>query len=135
MQRKTYAKNQSGVYFPLVPYAVIAKGLLFSFVLSILLIIVVSMIYYFSPLTENFVPYIIYGITLICIIFGSVYVGKRVEEKGWIRGGVTGFLYIAFLLGLGLLFLPDLSLDMNIIYRLIIGFSFGALGGILGINS
>ena len=135
MQRKTYAKNQSGLYFPLVPYGVIAKGLLFSFVLSILLIGLVSIIFYFSPLTENFGTYIIYGITLVCIIFGSVYVGKRVEDKGWFRGGVTGFLYVAFLIGLGLLFLPDLNLGMNVVYRLIIGFSFGALGGILGINS
>ncbi len=135
MQKKAYVKNQGGLYIPHFPYTVIFRGLLFSYVLTIILICIVSLVLYFSPLAESIVPYIIFGITLVCIVWGSAYVGKRVDEKGWLRGGITGLLYVAFLMALSFIFLPDLSMGTNVIYRFVIGFSFGALGGILGINA
>ena len=136
MQKKAYAKYQSGLQLPKLNYAIITKGLCLSFILSLALLSAVTILFFYSPLTENIAPYIIYGITLVSILLGSMYVGKRVEEKGWFRGGITGLLYVCTLSVLGLLLLTDHgAAGMTILYRFVIGFSFGALGGILGINT
>ncbi|RJX27974.1 MAG: TIGR04086 family membrane protein [Dethiobacter sp.] len=113
----------------------ITRGLLVALLLSLVILVLSTMILHFSPLSETFVPYIIFGGTLLSILLGSVYVGKRTEEKGWLRGGLTGLFYVLALIILSYLFQVSFEPGLNIITKLFLGFSFGTLGGILGINS
>ncbi len=111
------------------------KGLSLALLFSLLLLLAATLIMYFTALSEAFIPYIIFAGSILSILIGSMYVGKRVEEKGWLRGGLTGLLYVLILLFLGFVFqvIPDLG--AGLFTKLFLGFSFGALGGILGINS
>ena len=67
----------------------VARGLLVALLLSFIFLALYTLLLYLSPLSEAYVPYLIYGGTLLCIFLGSLYVGKRTEEKGWLRGGLT----------------------------------------------
>ena len=60
----------------------IVKGLLIALLLSFIFLALNTLLLYFSPLSEAYVPYLIFGGTLLSIFWGSVYVGKRTEEKG-----------------------------------------------------
>ena len=81
---------------------VILRGLFQALILSLAVLLISTLLVYFSPMPEYIVPYIIFGGALLSILLGSFYVGKRVDEKGWLRGGITGFLYVLFIIILGL---------------------------------
>ncbi|HHT46477.1 MAG TPA: TIGR04086 family membrane protein [Firmicutes bacterium] len=113
----------------------IVKGLLIALLLSFIFLALNTLLLYFSPLSEAYVPYLIFGGTLLSIFWGSVYVGKRTEEKGWLRGGLTGLFYVLTLMLFCFLFNVSFEPGINILTKLFLGFVFGSLGGILGINS
>lgn len=113
----------------------IVKGLLIALLLSFIFLALNTLLLYFSPLSEAYVPYLIFGGTLLSIFWGSVYVGKRTEEKGWLRGGLTGLFYVLTLMLFCFLFNVSIEPGINILTKLFLGFAFGTLGGILGINS
>lgn len=135
MYRKGISKMPGGLVLPSFPSVVIIKGLLWALLATAVILMIISLIFYFTPLSEIFLPYAIFGGTLLSILIGSMYVGKNVEEKGWLRGGLTGLFYSLLLFFLGLYILPELSFSLNLITKLLLGFSFGVIGGILGINS
>jgi putative membrane protein (TIGR04086 family) len=117
-----------------VPILII-RGLLVALLLSFIFLALCTVALYLSPLSEVFVPYLIFGGTLLSILLGSVYVGKRTEEKGWLRGGLTGLFYVLALIILSYIFRVSFEPGLNIVTKFFLGFSFGTLGGILGINS
>jgi putative membrane protein (TIGR04086 family) len=113
----------------------VARGLLVALLLSFIFLALYTLLLYLSPLSEAYVPYLIYGGTLLSILLGSRYVGKRTAEKGWLRGGLTGLIYVLTLMLLCFLFNVSIESGINILTKLFLGFAFGSLGGILGINS
>jgi putative membrane protein (TIGR04086 family) len=129
------ASGQAGLLLPSYAPFLILRGLLLALLISFLLLALNTLVLYLSPLSEVFVPYLIFGGTLLSILLGSVYVGKRTEEKGWLRGGLTGLFYVLALMLLCFLFNVNFEPGLNILTKLFLGFSFGTLGGILGINS
>ncbi len=135
MNKKGRSSVQNGMLLTSSEPLVLCKGLLVTLFLSFLLLLFNTMLFFFFPLSEIFVPYFIFGFTLVSILVGSVYIGKRVQKKGWLKGGMIGFTYVLILIILGISLLPDLGLGLNTLTKLFIGFSFGTIGGVLGINS
>jgi len=115
--------------------ALICRGLLVALLFSFIFLVLCTVALYLSPLSEAFIPYLIFGGTLLGILLGSIYVGKRTEEKGWLRGGLTGLFYVLALLVLCYLFGVGFGAGFNIVTKFFLGFFFGTLGGILGINT
>jgi len=135
MNKKGRSSVQNGMLLTSSEPLVLCKGLLVTLFLSFLLLLFNTMLFFFFPLSEIFVPYFIFGFILVSILVGSVYIGKRVQKKGWLKGGMIGFTYVLILIVLGISLLPDLGLGLNTLTKLFIGFSFGTIGGVLGINS
>lgn len=135
VRKKSRSSVQNGILLANSEPLVLFKGLLVTVLLSFLLLLFNTLLFYFIPLSEYFVPYFIFGFTLISILAGSIYIGKRVEKKGWLKGGIIGFLYVFILFILGVSFFPGLGFGFNIFTKLFIGFAFGTIGGVLGINS
>jgi len=113
----------------------IFRGLLVALLYSFLFLTLFTFIIYLSPLSEGYISYLIMGGALVSILLGSIYVGKRTEEKGWLRGGLTGLLYVGTLLLLCFIFQVNIETDFNIFSKFFLGLIFGSLGGIVGINS
>lgn len=111
------------------------KGLLRSLLVSCAFILVITLLIRLTPLPELTVPYLVVAGMLVSIISGSMYVGRRVGTKGWLRGGFTGVLYIVVILILSHFLNLGPDLGMSVLSRLFLGFSFGCVGGMLGINS
>ncbi|MDO9533958.1 MAG: TIGR04086 family membrane protein [Bacillota bacterium] len=134
MNSKGRSSGQVGLLPNYTPF-LIARGLLVALVVSLIFLTLNTFILYLSPLSEVYVTYLIFAGTLISILLGSHYVGKRTEEKGWLRGGLTGLFYVIVLIILSFILSVDFGPGMHIITKLFLGFIFGTLGGILGINS
>lgn len=135
MARKGRSSVQNGMLLTSPEPLLLCKGLLITLILSVLLLMFNTLLFYFFPLSEVFVPYFVFAFTLISILIGAVYTGKRVEKKGWLKGGMVGFFYVFILFILGISFLPDFGFNLNTLTKLFLGFSFGTIGGVLGINS
>ncbi len=111
------------------------RGLYRSLLLSLAFILLITLIMYLSPAPEWIVSYLVMAGMLASIIYGSMYVGRRVDTKGWLRGGYTGLLYIIVVLLLSYILQLQPDLGPSLLSKLFLGFSFGCVGGILGINS
>ncbi len=134
MLLRGHSAARDGFFLP-SSMVLLCKGLLRALSVSLVLILIITLLLYLTPLPERSMPYFVMIGMLASIISGSVYVGRRVEARGWLQGGITGLLYIIVILILGSFLDLGPGLRMSVLSRLFLGFAFGCLGGILGINS
>lgn len=110
------------------------KGVLFAFIITIVLIIVFSLLLTYTSISENKMSLFNTLVMIISITFGSIYVAVMIKEKGWINGGIVGIVYYLILILLNLIFLKSYSLDMFSFSKFIIAIITGIIGGVIGIN-
>jgi putative membrane protein (TIGR04086 family) len=108
-------------------------GTLTIFILLIFCSFLFSILLRFTSLQESSIQWLVTAISFIAIFAGGFISGGRGKEKGWLLGGLTGFIYslIIFLfqfLGLNSLFDFE-QIIYHICYILI-----AMMGGILGVN-
>lgn len=114
---------------------VVARGVLLAFALSLVLLFLASLVLHWTTVPEKISPYLVFGISLVAILFGSRFSGRRIGYRGWLHGGLVGLLYVLLLLALSLFLMPDFSLNFLVPVKVFIGFAFGAAGGMWGVNA
>jgi putative membrane protein (TIGR04086 family) len=108
-------------------------GTLTIFILAIVSSLIFAFLLRFTSLQEASIQYVITAISFISIFAGGFISGGKGKQKGWLLGGLTGFIYSAIIffyhfLGLGSLFSLE-QIIYHICYILI-----AMMGGILGVN-
>jgi putative membrane protein (TIGR04086 family) len=116
------------------PAAALLKGIILALALSVVLLFIGALVLYFTAVSEKITPYLVFGISLVAIISGSSYAGRKIGSKGWFYGGITGLVFVLFMLVIGLFVLEDASAGWNWLTKLFLGFVFGAAGGMWGVN-
>lgn len=111
----------------------ILYGTLSIFIFAIISSFIFAFILRFTALQESSIQYVIIAMSFIALFAGGFIAGGKGKQKGWILGGLTGFIYslIIFLyqfLGLDSLF----NVEQIIYYVCYILISM--MGGILGVN-
>lgn len=118
------------------PTAVImAKGVLYAYIASLVVFLVFSALIQYARLTEAILPYIVYATSLGAIFTAAAYVARRLKTKGWLNGGITGLIYLAGLVVFAAVLLPDFQVHLGYLSKAFLAFAAGAAGGIFGINS
>ena len=111
----------------------ISFGLLFIFLIIVIVGFVLSLLLQFSNLTEQSLQWVTTIVTFLALFIGSFIAGGKGKEAGWLLGGLTGlgFVIIVFLIQfLGFNSNYDISqLYYHIGYLLI-----ATLGGVIGVN-
>ncbi len=108
--------------------------LLISFLLSIVLIFVLSAIMCYTKIRENLIEPAIIFVSTCSIIFGSFLLGKKIKEKGIIYGGLLGILYMISIYSVSSVVEGDFSIGLESLIMISLGICSGMLGGILGVN-
>ncbi|WHX99441.1 TIGR04086 family membrane protein [Neobacillus sp. DY30] len=108
-------------------------GLIFIFLFAIISSLLFSIILRFTSVQESSLQYIVTAVSFIGLFGGGFLSGGKRKQKGWLIGGLTGFIYsfIIFLsqyLGYDRLFDVE-QVIYHICYTLI-----AMMGGILGVN-
>jgi len=129
------ASTSGGALSLFSSFNLVLWGLLVALGFSFLFLALNAILILFTPLSEVFVPYLLFAGTLFSVLLGAVFIGKRTEEKGWLRGGLMGFFYVLVLLCLSYFWQIDFQPGWGLLTKFFLGFSFGAAGGIWGINS
>lgn len=112
----------------------ILKSLAISFIITIILVLIVSLLLTYTSLKESRIPLLNTIVMVISITTGSVYMAIKVEENGWLNGGIIGALYFLTLVLLNYLFVKPFVLDIYSISKFFIALVTGIIAGIIGIN-
>ncbi len=111
---------------------VVVKGLIFSYVVTGLLLLGLAFCVFQFGLAENITDVCITAIYVIVTFLGAFIVGKRVKEQKFLWGFLLGFLYIVIIsivaIALGQVFEVTSTANLTTMALCIGG---GLLGGML----
>jgi len=108
------------------------RGLGFALALTAFFLIGISFFVSVTGLTEVAARWIMAVGGIVAVLAGGYQTGKSMGRAGWLNGGITGLAYAVALLILALLL--DMRLSAGSLITLAAGFTFGAAGGVLGVN-
>ncbi|NLN14007.1 MAG: TIGR04086 family membrane protein [Tissierellia bacterium] len=110
------------------------KGLGISFILTFILLLVVTLLLRFSSIREVHMSLMNNFVLTISIVLASAMVGRRVKEMGWLNGAVVGFLYYLVILLINLVFNRPFNFNLFLVFKLLTSTILGVIGGMIGIN-
>lgn len=100
--------------------------------ISLLMALVGGLIFYFTPLTEAFLPHYVLLAGICSTFAGGFAAARRAGVKGLWHGLAVGLVYLAVLLVISALFLhPQYFHWQSFFYYLLAGL----LGGVAGVGS
>ena len=109
----------------------VINGLIISFMITLLFILLLSFILVKSTLSENVIVPGIYGITSISIIIGAIL---SVKNRGILYGGEIGLVYVITLYVVSSILNHSFKLNFNSIILILVSIASGVIGGIVGSN-
>ena len=115
-------------------YSKFFKGLIFSFIFTLVLFFLFAIILRFTDVSDNVIPGIVLLISIISILCGAAICTKNAENPGWLWGSSIGGSYAVILYIISSLTLTGFSFPLTTFYLLIGYITIGAIGGIVGIN-
>lgn len=136
-----YNQNNPYVNSPYVnaggalPLKAIISGYLVAVILSCLLMFGGAALLHWTGISDIISPVMVLGISILGLLAGSWLAGKKAGFRGWLNGGLVGFIYVASLMVMAAFTVEGFYLGLNVLSKLFVGFSIGALGGMWGVNS
>ena len=110
------------------------KGLLGSIGLALILIVIMTTIFFFVDLNNNLVNPLEFVILLLSVLYASIYVSRRIKNKGWLHGIIMGTIFFAILFAVNLGTATDSFQIMSFLPKWIFFASTGFIGGCIGVN-
>ncbi len=111
----------------------ILKSLLFSLLISTVLVLVLALISTFTQISDKAVTIINQIIKVISLPIGCL-LGIKSQKNGLILGLIIGILYVVLSFGIFSLISGELKFSDVTLYDFLIGIGVGAVGGILAVN-
>ena len=112
----------------------IGKGVGISFLVTIILLFIFSLVLTFSDIGENVINPVIIVITAISILIGSSIGNIKIKKQGLLNGGLIGGLYIFIIYFISSMLNWHFGLELQSIIMIVSGVLFGVIGGIIGVN-
>lgn len=113
----------------------ILKGILLSFVISIVAVGVLSVFVYFINISDKTVNTLILMLSALSVFFGALTLAKNTGRYGLVNGLILAAGYFAVLIILSFLINGRINLTVHNVLRLTTALAAGMLGGIMGVNS
>ena len=112
----------------------VSKGIMLSYVITIPAFIIFAFILSYTRFPEKFIMTAVVATTVISIIVAASMVTRNAKSKGWLNGGMVGFIYMLLLYIISSVVLDNYRVDRYVITMTVIGVLTVAIGGIIGIN-
>ena len=110
------------------------EGVLRGFMLTLVALLIYSVVLKFATLSDGISSMFILVLTLISILYGSIFSAKKISKKGWLVGASVGLLYIVIIYLVSLLAGREAALSLKDLIRVTLAVVVGGLSGMLGIN-
>ena len=106
----------------------IFKGVLISFVSTVIFLIIFSIILTYTNIQENVINPVIIVLTAISIFIGSSIGNMKIKKNGLINGGLIGGIYMIMIYLVSSILNWEFGLDLQAIIFILVGVIFGVLG-------
>ena len=116
------------------PSICILKGILISFLFTLCMLIIFSVLLVYTNLSEQTIRPVIITITGISILIGSSLGTRKLHKNGMISGGIIGGSYILLLYLISSTLNSNFSINWISIIMIIVGLIGGIFGGVIGVN-
>ncbi len=113
----------------------IFKGLICSFIITLVSILIFSIILTYTNISESVIPVVIIILTFISILIGSMLSTKSINKNGMMNGAIIGGTYVILLYLISSLLNTGFALNIYTVIMIISGIISGIIGGILGVNT
>ena len=111
----------------------VAKGTIFSLVISMVLIIIFAIIIRFANVSDFLIIPINQGIKIISILIGCI-IALKGSNKGFIKGLLIGGLYAILAYFIFSLLSNTLTIGLTSITDLLFGMIIGGISGLIAVN-
>ena len=115
------------------PRAVL-KSIVISYAFTFIVFLVFAAIITYTGFPEMYIDTVVIITTILSVLISGMAVSVGARSRGWLNGGIGGFVYMLVLVVLGMVFSDGALFDKSDVLMLILGFVLGAIGGIIGIN-
>lgn len=112
-----------------------AKSVGIAYVVSVVLLLVLSVFMSFRPIENKTVNFIITLITCLSVAVGGFSASRSVGKCGLINGALAGIIYTALLYLIGGVANGGLAFNGATVFAICLGVICGGLGGIVGVNT
>jgi len=112
----------------------IIRGFTWALLISVILSLIITLLLYFTSVSETLLPSFATLIFFISILLGSTISARHAGNRGLIHGLIVGLLYLTFSLILSLLISTDPFSWLLFAKKITYTFIGGALGGVVGIG-
>jgi len=113
---------------------VILKASLLAVIVTLVCFLVFAVVMKLANLQETIIPPVNQAIRITSIALGGALAARSSSTKGWLKGAITGLLYIMWALIISSIFGGRYAFDTVLLSDVILGIVVGAIGGIIGIN-
>lgn len=108
------------------------KSVIRGILLSVVLLVIGALIFYFSNLNNDYIQTFIWIVTIISICYAGIYGSYKIGKRGFIHGAVIGVLYMVILAVIAILAekgqLNVRTYTITFIMSLVIGSFSGMIG-------
>ena len=113
----------------------ILKGILISFLVTLVGIFLFAILLTYSNVSENIIPIVLIVLTFISIFIGSVISVRKINKNGLLNGAMIGGIYVILLYLISSILNTGFAMNVYTILMIVIGMIAGMIGGIIGVNT
>lgn len=110
------------------------KGIAAAYIITIPAFMLFALILSNTDFPQKLLSPAVVVTTIISVLTAGSVSAKEVRSRGWLNGGVVGFIYMLVLYIFSSLVFKNFTIDKYVVTMSLIGILTGAIGGIAGIN-
>ncbi|AJD29922.1 MULTISPECIES: TIGR04086 family membrane protein [Clostridium] len=112
----------------------IVQGLLRAIIITVIMLLIFAVILTFKDIGEKISSIIYLLITILSIMYGTIYAVRKINKKGWLIGLVISIMYMVIIYIISIVSGNTLTFGTDRFIRIFLALILGILSGMLGIN-
>lgn len=129
MNMKEFIRSFDNTYLKMY-----VKGLIQSFILALIMILILTLVFFFIDLNSNLIRPLEFVILLLSVLYGSIFISRKVDNKGWLHGIIMGTVYFLVFFLINMVVSFEGFNMLGALPKWIFFASTGFIGGCIGIN-
>ena len=113
----------------------IVKGIVYSFIITLISIFIFSIILTYTNVSEGIVPIVIIVLTFTSILIGAIISMRKISKNGMMNGALIGGTYVLLIYLISSILNTGFNMNVYTIIMIIAGILSGIIGGIIAVNT
>ena len=113
----------------------ISKGIVFSFLVTLISVFIFSAILTYTDISESIIPIVIIVLTFVSILIGTIISMRKTTKNGMLNGAIIGGTYVLLLYLISSALNTGFAMNIYTIVMILVGIISGIIGGIIGVNT